>query len=64
MCNTLNLKVKHGMKLIHESIIKVCKLMIKIKNSTCFYDNFHLLCNLKNIKYLKSILDSLLFADY
>ena len=34
IAHVLNLEVKHRMKLVHESIIKACKLMIKIKNST------------------------------
>ena len=31
--------------------------MIKIKNLTCLCNDYCLLCNLKNIKYLKPILD-------
>ncbi|GBC27415.1 zinc finger BED domain-containing protein RICESLEEPER 2-like [Rhizophagus irregularis DAOM 181602=DAOM 197198] len=55
--HVLNLGVKEGLKLVNDSIKKARKLMNSIKNSTCLCDNLRLLCNLKEIKYLKPIID-------
>ena len=57
VAHVLNLGVKHGMELINQSIIKARELMVKIKKSTRLCDELHLLCNLKNITYLKPLLD-------
>ncbi|CAB4440466.1 unnamed protein product [Rhizophagus irregularis] len=46
-----------GLKLIDDSVKKARKLMKSIKNSTRLCDELRLLCNLKNIKYLKPLID-------
>ncbi|CAB4436527.1 unnamed protein product [Rhizophagus irregularis] len=53
----LNLGVKEGLRLVNDSIKKACKLMNSIKNLTRLCDSFRLLCNLKEMKYLKPIID-------
>ncbi len=53
----LNLDIKQGLELINSSVCKIYKLIIKIKNSIQICNELHLLCNVKKIKYLKSLLD-------
>ena len=55
--HVLNLGVKEGLKLVNDSIKKARKLMNSIKNLTCLCDSLRLLCNLKEMKYLKPIID-------
>ncbi|EXX74394.1 hypothetical protein RirG_051480 [Rhizophagus irregularis DAOM 197198w] len=55
--HVLNLGVQEGLKLIDDSVKKARKLMKSIKNSTRLCDELHLLCDLKNMKYLKPLID-------
>ena len=53
----MNLGVKNGLKMVNNSILKARKLTTTIKNSTCLCDSLRAFCALKNVKYLKPILD-------
>ena len=53
----LNLGVKKGLKSVSDSVTKARKIMSTIKNSTSLCDSLRAFCSLKNIKYLKPILD-------
>ncbi|HEY4874420.1 MAG TPA: hypothetical protein VIH86_02510 [Puia sp.] len=55
--HVLNLGVKKGLKSVSNSVIKARKIMSMIKNSTRLCDSLRAFCNLKNMKYLKPILD-------
>src|SRR6266496_4662276 len=55
--HVLNLGVKKGLQTVDNSVIKARKITIKIKNSTRLCDLLRSFCNLKNINYLKPILD-------
>ncbi|GBC13304.1 zinc finger BED domain-containing protein RICESLEEPER 2-like [Rhizophagus irregularis DAOM 181602=DAOM 197198] len=55
--HVLNLGVQEGLKLINDSVKKARKLMKSIKNSTRLCDELRLLCDLKNMKYLKPLID-------
>lgn len=55
--HVLNLGVKKGLKSVNDSIIKARKITSIIKNSTQLCDSLRAFCSLKNIKYLKPILD-------
>lgn len=55
--HVLNLGVKKGLKEADETVTKARKIMNIIKNSTRLCDSLRAFCRLKNIKYLKPILD-------
>jgi len=55
--HVLNLGVKKGLTSISNSVIKIRKIMIMIKNSTRLCDSLRAFCSLKKVKYLKPILD-------
>ena len=54
VAHILNLGV---LKFIDDFVKKARKLMKSIKNSTCLCDELRLLCNLKNMKYLKPFIN-------
>ena len=55
--HVLNLGVKKGLEAVNSSIAKARKLTSMIKNSTRLCDSLRAFCTLKNVKYLKPILD-------
>ena len=55
--HVLNLGVKKGLKAVNNSVTKARKVTSIIKNSTSLCDSLRAFCSLKNIKYLKPILD-------
>jgi hypothetical protein len=55
--HVLNLGVKQGLKLVDAAVIKVRKLVKTIKKSTRISNALKQFCELKEIKYLKPILD-------
>ena len=55
--HVLNLGVKKGLKTVDNSVIKARKIIKIIKNSTRLCDSLRAFCALKNIKYLKPIMD-------
>lgn len=55
--HVLNLGVKKGLETVDNSITKARKITCMIKNSTLLCDSLRAFCTLKNIKYLKPILD-------
>ena len=54
----LNLGVKNGLKEVDYSVTKARKIMNIIKNSTRLCDSLRAFCKLKDIKYLKPILNT------
>ena len=57
VAHVLNLGVKKGLKDVDNSVIKARKIIITVKNSICLCDSLRAFCALKNLKYLKPILD-------
>ena len=57
VAHVLNLGVKNGLKTVDNSILKARKIAITIKKLTRLCDSLRTFCTLKNIKYLKPILD-------
>ena len=55
--HVLNLGVKKGLEAVNSSITKARKITCMIKNSTVLCDSLRAFCTLKNVKYLKPILD-------
>jgi zinc finger BED domain-containing protein 1 (E3 SUMO-protein ligase ZBED1) len=55
--HVLNLGVKKGLETVNSSITKARKITCMIKNSTVLCDSLRAFCTLKNVKYLKPILD-------
>lgn len=55
--HVLNLGVKKGFETVNNSITKARKITTIIKNLTRLCDSLRAFCTLKNIKYLKPILD-------
>ena len=55
--HVLNLGVKEGLKCVSDLVTKARRIMMMIKNSTRLCDSLRTFCSVKNIKYLKPILD-------
>jgi zinc finger BED domain-containing protein 1 (E3 SUMO-protein ligase ZBED1) len=55
--HVLNLGVKKGLEAVNNSITKARKITCLIKNSTYLCDSLRAFCTLKNVNYLKPILD-------